>query len=125
ALPLACGAHICLFPVPDAPVLRSLPYGAPADRLVLLWDRYPNGNLTMATPLDADDWTEQNTTFDAMAAFSAGLVTVTGPDGTPEQVGLQAVTARFFDVLGVTPIAGRTFVPADSAPDVVVISEGF
>ena len=124
-LALGIGANSAIFALADATFLRSLPYGAPADRLVLLWDRYPNGNLTMATPLDADDWTEQNTTFDAMAAFSAGLVTVTGPDGTPEQVGLQAVTARFFDVLGVAPIAGRTFVPADSAPDVVVISEGF
>ena len=39
----------------------------------------------------------------------------------------QAVTSRFFDVLGVRPIAGRTFRNDDDrpAPDVVVLSEGF
>jgi len=36
------------------------------------------------------------------------------------------VTSRFFDVLGVKPIAGRTFRPTDVAlpPNVVVLSEG-
>ena len=63
------------------------------------------------TPLDFGDWAEQNQSFDAMAAFLANSVAMIGPDGTAEQVTSQVVTARFFDLLGVTPIAGSN-VPA-------------
>ena len=34
---------------------------------------------------------------------------MTAPDGTVEAVERQTVTTRFFDVLGVVPVAGRTF----------------
>ena len=34
---------------------------------------------------------------------------VTAPDGTVEAVERQSVSTRFFDVLGVVPVAGRTF----------------
>lgn len=52
---------------------------------------------------------------------------MTGADGTPETVPAQTVTAGFFDVLGIRPIAGRTFRPEDETPtpSVVVLSEGF
>ena len=58
---------------------------------------------------------------------SGGGPAMTGPDGTPETVPAQSVTASFFDVLGVQPIAGRTFRPEDETtdPSVVVLSEGF
>ena len=39
----------------------------------------------------------------------------TAPDGTLQSVDRQTVTARFFDVLGVTPVPGRTFLPSDAA----------
>ena len=47
-----------------------------------------------------------------------------GRDGTAETVSRQWVTAGFFDVLGVKPIAGRTFSASDEAAqsDVVVLS---
>ena len=70
-------------------------------------------------------------TFESMAAIwipgSGGGPAMTGPDGTPETVPAQSVTASFFDVLGVQPIAGRTFRLDDETtnPSVVVMSEGF
>ena len=50
-----------------------------------------------------------------------------GADGTAETVSRQWVTAGFFDVLGVTPIAGRTFLADDDRQrsNVVVLSEAF
>jgi putative ABC transport system permease protein len=50
-----------------------------------------------------------------------------GADGTAETVPRQWVTTGIFDVLGVKPIAGRTFLPADETPQssAVVLSEGF
>jgi len=124
-LALGIGANSAIFALADATFLRPLPFTQPQDRLVMIWERYPNGYLSPVTPLDFNDWADQNQTFDAMAAFSGALVTLNAPDSAPEQITAQAVSARFFDVLGVTPIAGRTFVPSDAAtPNVVVLNEG-
>ena len=124
-LALGIGANSAIFALADATFLRPLPFAQPQDRLVMIWERYPNGYLSPVTPLDFNDWADQNQTFDAMAAFSGALVTLNAPDSAPEQITAQAVSARFFDVLGVTPIAGRTFLPSDAAnPDVVVLNEG-
>jgi len=62
-----------------------------------------------------------------MAAMSPAGATMTAADGTAEQVPAQSVTADFFDVLGVTPILGRTFIPSDlePIPHAVVLNEGF
>ena len=51
---------------------------------------------------------------------------MSGSDGTSETVPRQWVTAGFFDVLGVSPIAGRTFLPTDESQraNVVVMAEG-
>jgi putative ABC transport system permease protein len=124
-LALGIGANSAIFALADATFLRPLPFTQPQDRLVMIWERYPNGYLSPVTPLDFNDWADQNQTFDAMAASSGALVTLTAPDSTPEQVAAQMATARFFDVLGVTPIAGRTFQPSDATtPNVVVLGEG-
>ena len=52
---------------------------------------------------------------------------MTGPDGAPEQPLAQSVTVRFFDVLGVTPLVGRTFRESDLTPSprAVVVGEAF
>jgi predicted permease len=125
-LALGIGANSAIFALADATFLRPMPFTAPHDRLVMLWERFPNGFLSQVTPLDYNDWADQNQSFDAMAAFLANSVAMIGPEGTAEQVASQMVTARFFDLLGVTPIAGRTFLPSDAeSPDSVILSEGF
>src|SRR5262245_46707232 len=111
-LALGIGANSAIFALADATFLRPLPFTSPADRLVMLWEP-SNGIRIQTTPLDYRDWAEQNRTFDAMAGFVGGAVTIAGADGTVEQLPSQSVTTRFFDVLGVTPVAGRTFLPTD------------
>ena len=125
-LALGIGANSAIFALADATLLRPLPFTAPHDRLVMIWERFPNGFLSQVTPPDFADWADQNQSFDAMAAFLTNSVAMIGPDGDAEQITTQMVTPRFFDLLGVTPLAGRTFVPSDGvSPSVVVISEGF
>jgi putative ABC transport system permease protein len=60
-----------------------------------------------------------------MAAFLFDNAALVGADGFPEQVRSQSVTTKYFEILGVTPLAGRTFLPSDTPNDVVVVSEGF
>jgi putative ABC transport system permease protein len=124
-LALGIGANSAIFALADATFLRPLPFTTPHDRLFMLWERYPNGFLSQVTPPDYGDWAEQNRTFDAMAAFLFDNAALVGADGLPEQVRSQSVTIKYFDILGVTPLAGRTFLPSDSPQDVVVLSEGF
>ena len=124
-LALGIGANSAMFAVADATLLRPLPYPH-ADRLVVVSELRRDGSRGAANPLDFVDWSERNRTFDAMAAALSGQTSIRNAGGTAEPVLTQAVTARFFDVLGVTPIAGRMFHTSDEKPrpDVVVLSEG-
>src|SRR5262249_32083109 len=80
------------------------------------------------SPLNMTDWYERGRSFASIAGFvpNVGGMVMNGRDGTAETVTRQWVTAGFFDVLGVKPVAGRTFLPSDHAAraNVVVISEG-
>jgi len=125
-LALGIGANSAMFSLVDAALVRPLPFGDP-EHLVMLWERAPADAHSRVAPLNFLDWSEQNHTFAAMAAVAGGDSTLTGTSGTAERIPGQAVTHAFFDVLGIKPIAGRTFLPDDATPrpNVVVISERF
>jgi putative ABC transport system permease protein len=125
-LALGIGANSAIFALADAILLRPLPFTAP-DRLMAVWERRGDIPRVPINPADFADWSERNRTFESMAAFLPSTRSLTGSDGVAEVVPGQAVTPRFFDLLGVKPIAGRTFVPADETdtPRSVVLSEGF
>lgn len=75
------------------------------------------------------DWNARGRSFEKIAGFtpSVGGMVMAGADGNAETVSRQWVTTGIFDVLGVTPIAGRTFSAEDEAKraNVVVMSEAF
>jgi putative ABC transport system permease protein len=129
-LALGIGANSAMFALADAALLRPLPF-RDAERLVLVMERGAQQTRSNVAPLNAADWAAQNRTFEAMAAWwyspGEGGPTLMTPDGTPETVIAQQVSASFFDLLGVRPIAGRTFLLDDerSKRDVVVLSETF
>ena len=126
-LALGIGANTAIFSMADAALIRPLPFSEP-EQLVMLWERPGNFLRNRVAPLNFLDWSEQNRTFHAMAAVATGGGrTMPGADGAAEYIPAQGVTARFFDVLGVRPIAGRTFLPDDATltPNAVVISERF
>jgi putative ABC transport system permease protein len=128
-LALGLGANAAIFSVIDATLLRPLPFPA-AERLVMPWeysaeiqqrlglDRLPS------SPGNVADFRSQNTTFTALASMRGDRANVTGI-GDPERVGAVRVSVEFFDVLGVAPMIGRSFIPSDlTAGHVVIIGEG-
>jgi putative ABC transport system permease protein len=124
-LALGIGANSAIFALADATLLRPLPFDQP-ERLTMLWETSPGGRSVVA-PFEFVAWSERNHSFEMMAAATwASSRATTGADGFGEQLDSQMVTARFFDVLGVQPILGRTFNSQDDRADasVVVISEG-
>ena len=125
-LALGIGANSAIFALVDATLLRPLPYREP-DRLVAIWERTDTNPRRFASPLNMLDWNTRSATFEKIAGFvpSVGGMVMAGADGNAETVSRQWVTSGIFDVLGVTPIAGRTFSAEDEAKraNVVVISE--
>ena len=125
-LALGIGANSAIFALADAALLRPLPFPDP-ERLVMLWERRADGTRGTVNPVEFLDWSDRNRGFEGMAAVLATSRTMTKLDGSVEQIEGQAVSTRFFDVLGVRAIAGRTFQASDEAApgSVVVLGEGF
>ncbi len=127
-LALGIGANTVMFSVVDAVLLRPLPLADP-DRLMLIATLNTHGNVGQirTSALDFADWRSQSTSFDGMAAHGGTGFTFTG-SGEPEMVIGQLVTADFFKVLGVNPVAGRTLSPETFTPGhdrAMVISHSF
>jgi putative ABC transport system permease protein len=111
-LALGIGANMAIFSIVNVVLLKPLPFKEP-DRLVMVWSAAPNQGLAegFASYPDFKDWKEQSTAFTGLATFWTfpnGDVNLTG--GTePERVSVARMSTGFFEVLGVTPLHGRTF----------------
>jgi hypothetical protein len=110
-LAIGIGANSAIFSLLDAALFRPLPFTQP-DQLVMLWEHPPNYAHNRVSPLNFLDWSEQNNVFESMAAVTGGSRTLTTSRG-PERIPGQSVSASLFDLLGVKPIVGRTFVKED------------
>jgi putative ABC transport system permease protein len=108
-LALGIGANAAIFSVVNAVAFQSLPNRDP-DRLVRLWEK--NDKLRIprfsASVLNYYSWTERATSFEQMAAWRTALSTLT-TGGDPQRVANLEVTWTLLPMLGITPVAGRTF----------------
>ncbi len=123
-LALGIGANTSIFSVVSAVLIKPLPFKAP-DRLVFLWEDMSAGGLSdhsTVAPANYADWKARSHSFEDMALFN-GLqeFSLTGA-GEPVRVGGISATGNFFSVLGLTPILGRTFSPADEGPDATPVA---
>jgi len=125
-LALGIGASTAIFSIVNAVLLRRLPYTA-SDRLVAVQPVTRDGarfRIRAVMPGDFLDWQARSRSFDDMAAYTAATFALTG-GGEPQRVLGAAVTQRFFETVGVQPIAGTTFASAGvDRTDVVVIGAG-
>ena len=124
-LAMGIGANTAVFSVVNAVILRPLPY-AEARRLVTLTER--GERYETATVHDRFlRWRDQSTVFEHMTAYSGRRPYVTGID-RPRYVWALAVSSDLFSLLGVQPLLGRGFLPAEEQPGnhrVVVLSHDF
>jgi putative ABC transport system permease protein len=129
SLALGIGLNTAIFTVVNAVLFRSLPVTEP-ERLVAVYgtDAKNAGNAASYTPisyLDYVDYREQAEVFSGLVAFGEATLHMSAAN-EPEQLKGFIVTGNYFDVLGVKPVAGRTFLPEEDgspgAHPVVVIS---
>jgi putative ABC transport system permease protein len=113
ALALGIGANAAMFSVAEAFLLRPVPFDN-AGRFVALVDARPGQNIDMnsVAPVTYFEWREQAHSFEEMGAYRWDALNLTGT-GQPEKVQGFEITANFFDLLGVHPRMGRTFLPEE------------
>src|SRR5215510_2052245 len=107
ALTLGIGCTTAIFSLVNAVIFRSLPFKQP-DNLVLLWGNVQRQKVERRgnSYPDYQDWKAQSTSFEGMAAYSADSFNLTSV-AEPERLAGEWVSAGYFDLLGVAPIAGR------------------
>jgi predicted permease len=127
-LALGIGANAAMFSLVNAVLLRPLPV-RDAGSLVSIFttDAKNPGNLPLSH-LNYLDIRDGNPAFTGIAAFTFAEMNFDA-GGKPEPIPVQVVSGNYFDVLGVQPTAGRTFLAEeDSTPGghpVTILSYGF
>ncbi len=125
SLAVGIGVNAVLYSMLRATWLREVPGVVGADRVVeLLVDR-PGGRMQEWTYPDFADLRSAGTPFSALAGWKEreGVLTT---DGNSSFVQVNYVSAEYFEVLGVAPALGRTFLPSEEdrpgAPPAVILN---
>ncbi len=126
-LALGIGATVGIFSVVDTLLVRPLPY-RDFDRVVMLWQGSSTNRdvLDDVSPANYLDWREQLRSFEVVAAVEPWSFDHTG-GSEPEVLHAAAVSAGFFEAIGVLPVMGRAFTAEEFLPkrnQVIVISHG-
>ncbi len=127
-LALGIGANTAIFSVVQGVLLRPLPYAEPG-RLVTLNQSAPKAGrpaLGFSVP-DFTDFRERTRAFSALSEYHSMWFILLGRE-EPERVQTGVVSDNFFDLLGVKPLHGRTFLPGEDrpgAPAVLVLSHEY
>ena len=115
-LALGIGANTAIFSFVNGVLLSSLPFPEP-DRLIALGERNleNSGSLSVVSPRNLEDWEKQSRTIEQFGAWRDWRFKINTPEG-PNLVSAGIATPGLFTALGVKPVVGRLFVPADNQP---------
>ena len=124
-LALGIGANTAIFSVVHAVLLRPLPY-PDAQQLIFLKQQEPKlGVVDLGFSVqEINDYRNQNRTLSGLVEYHGMAFTLFG-HGDPDRVRTGVVSHDYFDLFGIKPLLGRTFLPDDDklgAPAVLVLS---
>ena len=126
-LALGIGANAAIFSVVNHLLLQPLPYPEP-DRILTLWENNTKDGIAQddVSPANFLDWRDRQQSLSDLAfANPSSLEYLSGPE--PEVLRAASVSKGFFEVLGINPLYGRTFLPEEyeqGKNQVVVLSYG-
>jgi putative ABC transport system permease protein len=128
ALALGIGANTALFSLVYGILLKPLPY-ANGNDLVVIDQRYTKAGPTNVSfsAKEVSDYRTQTQTLSQVEEYH-GMSFILLNDKEPDNVNTGVVSAHFFDLLGVKPILGRTFVEDDDrvgAEPVLILSHRY
>ena len=122
-LALGIGANTAIFSVVHSVLVSPLPF-LDSPRLAFLETYWNEGDRGASSGPDYLDWTERNTVFDGLCAFTDCQPNLTGRGDPLALRGLQ-VTDNFFSVVEPRMTLGRGFLPEEGlagGPKVAVLS---
>ena len=115
-LAIGIGANTAIFSMAQGFLLKplSVPH---LDRLVAIGElqAHDRNDTIRVSPANYLDWVSQTQSFDHISAFDWENVNLSGV-GTPLTAQGIHVSTDFFEVLGVKPLLGRTFLPEEDTP---------
>ena len=122
-LTLGIGANSTVFSWASATILEPIPGMANPGQVISVYAGLP-GHLSTVSYPDYLDLRRQNRVFSGFIGFSLWPLSITEGE-KPDRIPATLVSANYFDVLGVKPVLGRTFVDAEegaprSAPVAVI-----
>src|SRR5262245_42236353 len=123
-LALGIGANTAIFSAVNAVLLKPLPFPESQQLIDLAETFKPNGFGSVSVPA-LEDWKNQNDVFAGISAYSFTSFNLEGGD-TPQRIPGVNVSANYFDVLGVKPTVGRSFLAGEDVAGrdrVVVIGD--
>jgi len=116
-LALGIGANTSIFSVVHSVLLKSLPYPQ-ANQLIFIRQQEKKlgiEDLSFSVK-EIEDYRAQNRTLSGLVEYHGMSFTLFG-HGDPERVRTGVVSANYFDLFGVKPLLGRTFLSDDDKPD--------
>jgi putative ABC transport system permease protein len=122
-LALTIGATTAVFSVVNTVLVRALPFASP-DRLVWIASVRPDNPSAPFTLPEFMDYRSQTRTLSGLSAYANWSASLAG-DGVTERLQGARMSANAFDVLGLSPAAGRLLNDSDDradAPQVVILS---
>lgn len=119
-LTLAIALNVTVFAVMDTMLFRGLPLAKRSDRLVYIQERRPSGGLISYA--DFEDWRTQAKSFEGLAFVAETGISLKDGDGRPIDTSAFELSANTFRLLGVPPMLGRDFAPADEIPGAPMVA---
>ena len=127
SMALGIGANTTIFSLINGILLRQLPVEAPARLMTLFTVDAHNPGMWLNSYPNYLDYRHRNNVFSSLALYTTVSVSLAG-HGEAQRVMIQLVSANYFPTLGVRPLLGRGFLPAEDrtlgGDPVVVISYG-
>jgi putative ABC transport system permease protein len=114
-LALTIGATTAVFSVVNTVLVRALPFASP-ERLVWIASVRPDNPSAPFSLPEFMDYRRQTRTLSGLAAYANWSASLAG-DGVTERLTGARMSANAFDVLGVSPAAGRVLNESDDRPD--------
>ena len=125
-LALGIGANTAIFSVVHAVLLKPLPY-PDGQQLIFVRQQELGVEDLGFSVVEIEDYRKQNRSLSGLVEYHGMAFTLFG-HGDPDRVRTGVVSANYFDLFGIKPLLGRTFLPDDDklgAPAVLVLSYEF
>jgi putative ABC transport system permease protein len=120
-LALAIALNVTVFAVMDTMLFRGLPLAERPDRLVYIQERRAAGG-GLISYADFEDWRAETKSFEGLAFVGESFFSFRDGDGRPTDTNAFALSANTFGLLGVRPMLGRDFAPADEIPGAPMVA---